>query len=63
MGRYWRTPRRLGTAVAAAEYQANVLIELLAVMSLGKLVHALVVLGPDHPGGWSWPQALMQGLW
>ena len=69
MGRYWRTLRRFwGTAVAVQlEYQANVLIELLAVvMSLsGSLFMLSLFFGPDQTlGGWSWPQALMvQGLY
>ncbi len=49
------------------EYQANVLIELLAVaMSLsGSLFLLLLFYGPDQTlGGWSWAQALMvQGLY
>ena len=69
MGRYWRTLRRFwGTAVAVQlEYQANVLIELLAVaMSLsGSLFLLSLFYGPDQTlGGWSWAQALMvQGLY
>ncbi len=69
MGRYWRTLRRFwGTAVAVQlEYQANVLIELLAVvMSLsGSLFMLSLFFGPNQTlGGWSWPQALMvQGLY
>jgi len=69
MGRYWRTLRRFwGTAVAVQlEYQANVLIELLAVaMSLsGSLFLLSLFYGPDLTlGGWSWAQALMvQGLY
>ena len=69
MGRYWRTLRRFwGTAVAVQlEYQANVLIELLAVvMSLsGSLFMLSLFFGPDQTlGGWSWPPALMvQGLY
>ena len=64
MGRYWRTLRRFwGTAVAVQlEYQANVLIELLAVaMSLsGSLFLLSLFYGPDRTlGGWSWAQALM----
>ena len=69
MGRYWRTLRRFwGTAVAVQlEYQANVLIELLAVaMSLsGSLFLLSLFYGPDQTlGGWSWAEALMvQGLY
>ena len=69
MGRYWHTLRRFwGTAVAVQlEYQANVLIELLAVaMSLsGSLFLLSLFYGPDQTlGGWSWDQALMvQGLY
>ena len=69
MGRYWRTLRRFwGTALATQlEYQANVLIELLAVaMSLsGSLFLLSLFYGPDQTlGGWSWAQALMvQGLY
>ena len=69
MGRYWHTLRRFwGTAVAVQlEYQANVLIELLAVaMSLsGSLFLLSMFYGPDQTlGGWSWAQALMvQGLY
>ena len=69
MGRYWHTLRRFwGTAVAVQlEYQANVLIELLAVaMSLsGSLFLLSLFYGPDQTlGGWSWAQALMvQGLY
>ena len=69
MGRYWRTLRRFwGTAVAVQlEYQANVLIELLAVaMSLsGSLFLLSLFYGPDQTlGGWSWAQALMvQGFY
>ena len=52
MGRYWRTLRRFwGTAVAVQlEYQANVLIELLAVaMSLsGSLFLLSLFYGPDQ---------------
>ena len=51
MGRYWRTLRRFwGTAVAVQlEYQANILIELLAVaMSLsGSLFLLSLFYGPD----------------
>ena len=69
MRRYWHTLRRFwGTAVAVQlEYQANVLIELLAVaMSLsGSLFLLSLFYGPDQTlGGWSWAQALMvQGLY
>ena len=69
MGRYWRTLRRFwSTALALQlEYQANVLIELLAVaMSLsGSLFLLSLFYGPDQTlGGWSWAQALMvQGLY
>jgi ABC-2 type transport system permease protein len=69
MRRYWLTLRRFwGTAVAVQlEYQANVLIELLAVaMSLsGSLFLLSLFYGPDQTlGGWSWAQALMvQGLY
>ena len=69
MGRYWRTLRRFwSTALAVQlEYQANVLIELLAVaMSLsGSLFLLSLFYGPDQTlGGWSWAQALMvQGLY
>ena len=52
MGRYWRTLRRFwGTAVAVQlEYQANVLIELLAVaMSLsGSLFLLSLFYAPDQ---------------
>ncbi len=69
MARYWRILRRFwGTAVAVQlEYQANVLIELLAVaMSLtGSLFLLSLLFGPDRTlGGWTWAQALMvQGLY
>ena len=69
MGRYRRTLRRFwSTALAVQlEYQANVLIELLAVaMSLsGSLFLLSLFYGPDQTlGGWSWAQALMvQGLY
>ena len=69
MRRYWRTLRRFwSTAVAVQlEYQANVLIELLAVvMSLtGSLFLLSLFYGPGQTlGGWSWSQALMvQGLY
>ncbi len=69
MLRYWRTLRRFwGTALAVQlEYQANLLIELLAVaMSLsGSLFLLSLFYGPDQTlGGWTWAQALMvQGLY
>ena len=69
MNRYWRTLKCFwGTALATQlEYQANVLIELLAVaMSLsGSLFLLSLVYGPHQTlGGWSWAQALMvQGLY
>ncbi|RZO12474.1 MAG: ABC transporter permease [Synechococcus sp. MED-G135] len=69
MGRYWRTLRRFwGTALATQlEYQANALIELLAVaLSLGgSLLLLSLFFGPGRElGGWSWNQALMvQGFY
>jgi len=69
MGRYWRTLCRFwSTALAVQlEYQADVLIELLAVaMSLsGSLFLLSLFYGPQQTlGDWSWAQALMvQGLY
>ena len=69
MRRYWRTLRRFwGTALAMQlEYQANVLVELLAVAFslIGSLFMLSLLFGPTRTlGGWSWPQALMvQGFY
>ena len=69
MGRYWRTLRRFwGTALATQlEYQANVVIELVAVaMSLsGSLLLLSLFFGAGRElGGWSWHQALVvQGFY
>ena len=69
MTRYWQTLRRFwGTALATQlEYQANVLIELLAVaLSLsGSLLLLSLFFGPGQElGGWTWHQALVvQGFY
>ena len=69
MGRYWRTLRRFwGTALATQlEYQANVVIELVAVaMSLSGSLLLLSLFFEEgrELGGWSWHQALVvQGFY
>ena len=69
MRRYWQTLRRFwGTALATQlEYQANVLIELMAVvLSLsGSVLLLSLFFGPGRElGGWSWHQALVvQGFY
>ena len=69
MGRYWCSLRRFwSTALATQlEYQANVLIELVAVaLSLsGSLLLLSLFFGPGRElGGWSWHQALVvQGFY
>lgn len=69
MSRYWRSLRRFwGTAFATQlEYQANVVIELVAVaLSLsGSLLLLSLFFGPGRAlGGWTWHQALVvQGFY
>jgi ABC-2 type transport system permease protein len=69
MRRYWRSLRRFwGTAFATQlEYQANVMIELVAVaLSLsGSLLLLSLLFGPGRAlGGWTWHQALVvQGFY
>ncbi|MGC6482000.1 MAG: ABC transporter permease [Synechococcus sp.] len=69
MQRYWQTLQRFwGTALATQlEYQANVLMELLAVvLSLsGSLLLLSLFFGPgQNLGGWTWHQALLvQGFY
>ncbi|MEB3334095.1 MAG: ABC-2 family transporter protein [Cyanobacteriota bacterium] len=64
MGRYLKTLRRFwGTALASqAEYQANVLFDLLAMVAnlAGSLfVMGLFFQGGQGLGGWTWPEALV----